>query len=361
MKKICIFLPSLRGGGAERVTLILANGMAEKGYNVDLVLAKAEGPYLHDVSIKVNIVDLGKTRMLSSLFPFIKYLKRSKPDSILSVMNHVNIIAYLAKFFSGSRARLIFSEHNNLSTSMLVNQSYKNFTLKKLMVWAYKRADAVVAVSNGVADDLADQLHMQRSSIMTIYNPVVTKELLQLQHEKIEHPWIGEGKDFIIGVGRLTYQKNFALLIDAFYKVQNNHDLSLVILGEGELEGDLKSQISDLGLEDKVLMPGFVGNPYAWIKASRCFVLSSVHEGLPTVLIEAMACGTPVVSTDCPSGPSEILEGGRWGKLVPLNDSDSLSRAISDTLVDGRNDDAQKERANDFRTDSSVAKYLEIV
>ena len=361
MKKICLFLPSLRGGGAERVMLTLANGIAEKGYIVDLVLAKAEGPYLKDVSPKVNVIDLDASRMLLSLLPFAKYLKKEKPDSILSAMRHVNIIAFLAKSLSGSKARLVFSEHNNLSTSSSVNKSHKTILLKSLMSWAYKKADVIVAVSNGVADDLAEQINLPRPGIVTIYNPVVTSHLLELKEEPLNHPWIQNDIPFIIGVGRLTAQKNFALLIDAFNQLQKKYDVNLVVLGEGELEEELKTQIEHLGLEDRVLMPGFVDNPYAWIKASKCFVLSSLHEGLPTVLIEAMACGTPVVSTDCPSGPFEILERGKWGKLVPVKNQDALVHAIAESLTSDIDTKSLEKRAKQFNTENSLIQYLEVL
>ena len=361
MKKICLFLPSLRGGGAERVMLTLANGIAEKGYIVDLVLAKAEGPYLKDVSPKVNVIDLGASRMLLSLLPFAKYLKKEKPDSILSAMSHVNIIAFLAKSLSGSKARLVFSEHNNLSTSSSVNKSHKTTLLKSLMSWAYKKADVIVAVSNGVADDLAEQINLSRPGIVTIYNPVVTSHLLELKEEPLNHPWIQNDIPFIIGVGRLTAQKNFALLIDAFNQLQKKHDINLVVLGEGELEEELKTQIERLGLEDKVLMPGFVDNPFPWMKHAKCFVMSSDFEGFGNVLAEAMACGTPVVSTDCPSGPFEILEGGKWGKLVPVRNESALADAIDESLSSDIDTKSLEKRAKQFNTENSLIQYLEIL
>lgn len=360
-KKIALYIPSMNGGGAERVMLTLANALAEKdNISIDLVLNRAEGSYLNDVSAKVNIVNLNTSRVLKSVIPLSKYLKQEKPDTILSAMNYVNLIAIFAKLLSGTDTRVVVSEHGNLSGSLKNSKWVSKVVLKSLMSWTYKKSDFVVAVSDGVADDLSRQIKVNRNKVVTIYNPVVTEKLEMQKSEKIDHPLIRNNCSYIIGVGRLEPEKNFSLLINAFAKIHKAFDLYLVILGEGRLDQELKELINKLDLDDKIIMPGFSDNPYAWIKNSKCFVLSSEHEGLPTVLIESMACGTPVVSTDCPSGPNEILEEGKWGELVPVGDLELLSKAIIKVLSKPTKIDV-RERAIFFSVQNSVDKYLEIL
>lgn len=361
MKKIALYIPSMNGGGAERVMLTLANALAEKDkISIDLVLNRAGGVYLKDVSDKVNIVNLNTSRVIKSVIPLSKYLKQEKPDVILSAMNYVNIMTVFAKLLSGTDTRVIVSEHGNLSASLKSSKWVFKVVLKSLMSWAYKKSDLVVAVSDGVADDLSRQIKINRNKIITIYNPVVTEKLEIQKNEKTDHPLIRNNCSYIIGVGRLEPEKNFSLLINSFAEIHKAFDLYLVILGEGRLDQELKELINKLDLDNKVIMPGFSDNPYAWIKNSKCFVLSSEHEGLPTVLIESMACGTPVVSTDCPSGPNEILEDGKWGELVPVGNVKLLSKAIIKVLSKPSKIDV-KERASFFSVENSVNKYLEIL
>lgn len=361
MKKIALYIPSMNGGGAERVMLTLANALAQKDMmSIDLVLNRAEGIYLKDVSEKVNIVNLNTSRVIKSLLPLSRYIREERPEAIISAMNYVNIITILSKILSGIDTRVIVTEHDNFSISSSNKNMAYSLIFKKLMSWTYRKASSVVAVSDGVADDLAKNIKLDRNKIFTIYNPVVTEKLQRQKNEKIDHPLIRNNCSYIIGVGRLEPQKNFSLLINAFAKIHKELDLYLVILGQGRLDQQLKELINRLDLDDKVIMAGFSDNPYAWIKNSKCFVLSSEHEGLPTVLIESMACGTPVVSTDCPSGPNEILEDGKWGALVPVGNVELLSKAIV-KVISKPNDIDVKERASFFSVENSVNKYLELL
>jgi glycosyltransferase involved in cell wall biosynthesis len=202
-----------------------------------------------------------------------------------------------------------------------------------LVRWSYPRADAVVAVSDGVADDLARRLRVPRSRIHVVPNPIVTPDLADLARRRVDPTSFAAGAvPVILGVGRLTMQKRFDLLIEAFARVRRRHDARLMILGEGEDRPQLEALIRQLGLEQQVALPGFVANPFAYMARARVFVLSSAWEGLPGVLIQALACGTAVVATDCDSGPREILQGGRLGRLVPVGDVAALADAISSTL-----------------------------
>lgn len=361
MKKVALYIPSMSGGGAERVMLALANGLAEKNIQVDLVLNRVDGPYIKDASPKVNIINLGTSRVLNSIIPLSKYLYKEKPDAILSAMNYVNIATILAQLISGSDTKVVLSEHNNLTESKKNIGKVKGYIITSLMRWAYKRPHLIVAVSNGVADSLVNEISIERSKITTIYNPIFSKDLVKRSKEPLSHCWTKEDSlPLIVGVGRLTHQKDFETLIHAFKKVREKKDCNLMILGEGKLRYELEQLINNLDLNDSVQLPGFVDNPYAWMSHADLFVLSSIHEGFGNVIVEAMACGTPVVSTDCPSGPSEILADGLWGELVPPRNSDLLAQAIINSL-DNPNKKDIKNRAAFFSVDNAVDQYFDIL
>ncbi|WP_292979166.1 glycosyltransferase [Nitrosomonas sp.] len=363
MVDVSLFVPSLRGGGAERAMVTLANGFADRGLKVDLVLARAEGPYLSEVSSNVRVVDLRSRRVLASLPGLVRYLRKVRPEAMLSALNHANVIAIMACLLSRITTRLVVSEHSNLSMSSSKPQNWRARIVLPLMRMSYRKAGGVVAVSRGVADDLAKTIDLPRDRISVVYNPVVTPELIEKSGMPLSHPWLGEGRPpVILGVGRLTRAKDFATLISAFARVHAQRECRLVILGEGELRGELEQLVTSLGIEGSVQLPGFAENPFAWMGCVRLFVLSSRWEGLPTVLIEAMACGTAVVSTNCRSGPDEILEGGKWGRLVPVGDVEALAGAIAVTLdtPQERLPDV-RQRAEDFAQELAVDGYLKVL
>ncbi|MCR4405258.1 MAG: glycosyltransferase [Candidatus Acetothermia bacterium] len=325
---VALFLPSLRGGGAERAMVNLARGFAERGLQVDLVLARAEGPYLSEVHDGVRVVDLGSKRVLHSLPGLVRYLRKERPDGMLSAMTHANLIAIWARRLAGVKTRLVVSEHSILSIATENSRSLR----AKLMPWFVRRfypwADAVVAVSRGVAEDLAARTGLPIGIIRVVYNPAITPELFAKAEEPLDHPWFQPGEPpVILGVGRLVKAKDFPTLIRAFALVRKQVAARLMILGEGNERAKLEVLVRELGLEDDVVLPGFVDNPYKYMKRARVFVLSSRREGLPAVLIEALALGTPVVSTDCPSGPREILRGCDE-LLVPVGNAKALAHAI---------------------------------
>jgi len=229
------------------------------------------------------------------------------------------------------------------------------------MRWTYPKADAIVAVSQGVADDLITTIRVARDRVMVIYNPVVTEALRARSLEDVRNGWLTrQSVPIVLGVGRLTQAKDFATLIRAFALLRATRDVRLLILGEGELRQDLEALVRHTGMEHDVLLPGFVDNPYPYMRQAALFVLSSSFEGLPNALIEAMACGTPVIATDCPSGPAEILEGGRWGRLVPVGNVNALADAIAATLDDKARPDMAR-RAADFGCDNAVNRYLGVL
>ena len=358
---LALFLPSLRGGGAERVMLCLAECLAKRGFVVDLVLAKAEGPYLKDVSKKVRIVDLNANRVMKSLPALVRYLRSDKPDAMLSAMGHVNIIAVCARFLAMVSTRIVISEHNNLTLSTRNAPSRRARFMPWLMRFFYPLADGVVAVSIGVADDLARVIKLPREQIKIIYNPIVTAELLRKAKESIDHSWFRPGESpVILGTGRLTKAKDFSTLLTTFALVRKERPARLMILGEGQERHKLEELSNKLGIDADVDMPGFVDNPYKYMAHASAFVLSSRWEGLPSVLIEAMACGCRLISTDCPNGPAEVLENGKYGKLVTVGDVGGLAEAIMATL-DGPKSPDMVRRAQDFGVEQAVEGYLKVL
>lgn len=332
-KRVAIFLVSLEGGGSERIALNLAQGFAERGLEVDLVLQRATGPYLDQVPDKIRIVDLRAGRMALAIFPLISYLRRERPPFLLSLMMGANIIAILSKKLARVDTRLMITEHLTISIATQNAGSLRGRYLPLLAKRIYPWADGIVAVSEGVADDLAHTIGLPRKRIDVIYNPLVTSELLEKVNEPVDHPWFQDGEPpVILGAGRLTKQKDFPTLIRAFALVRKERAARLVILGEGEDRPQLKALVDELGVAEDVDMPGWVENPCKYMARAAVFVLSSIYEGLGNVLVEAMACGTRVVSTDCESGPREILGGGKYGALVPVGDAKRLAVGISGML-----------------------------
>lgn len=369
---LAIYISNLTGGGIERVAVNLANEIAERGLAVDLVLAKAEGAFLNQVRPRVRVVDLGASRVLTSLLALgryvpalTRYIRRERPRAMLSIMNHANVIALVARRLSGIETRLIVSEHNNLSASIQRNLTAIGARCGPIMPWVmrctYPWADRVVAVSMGVADDLAWRIKLPRKKIDVIYNPAVTDQIALSAVAPLHHPWFAPGEPpVILGVGHLITRKGFDLLLGAFAKLRKTCPARLVIIGEGRQRPVLEALINQLGIGKDAALAGFQANPFNYMRHAALFVLSSDHEGLPTVLIEAMACGTSVISTNCPSGPAEILENGKWGRLVPTGNVDALADAMLATLADTKHPDVAQ-RAKDFTVEMSVDRYMDVL
>lgn len=361
---IAIFLPSLIGGGAERVMVTLANAFASRGYSVDLILSVAEGPYLSKVSNEVRIINLNAGRMINALLPLMRYLRRERPVVMLSAMTHSNVVAILARMLACVPTRVVVSERSTITVDSMVSNGIIPRLLYASVPRLYSRADGIVAVSQASAADLIRFTGLSPSLVQVIYNPFDLPYIQSKASESLDHPWFAPGQPFVVlAIGRLTEQKDFSLLIRAFARLRERREARLLILGEGELRGTLESLIGKYGLTaDDVQLLGFVSNPFAYLARCSVFVLSSRWEGLPGVLIEAMACDAPVVSTDCPSGPLEILEGGRWGVLVPLSDEDALLDGIESVLSTPREQLPNvRQRAADFEQDKAVDAYLKVL
>ena len=359
---IALFSQDLKGGGAEKVILNLANGFADLGVKVDLVLVRPEGPYLPMVSDKVRVVNLGTRRTVKSISALARYLRREEPEALLSALTHVNVAAILAKQLARCPTRVIISEHNFVSKNAPIEKNWLARFAFHLIPRLYPLADGIVAVSPGVARDLAHFSGILEERIETISNPITTSRILSLAEEHVDHPWFGANQlPVILGAGRLVPQKDFSTLIKAYAQVRQHCPARLVVLGEGPERRNLKKLISELAIENFVSLPGFAKNPYAPMSQANVFVLSSVWEGFGNVLVEAMACGTPVVTTDCPSGPAEIVDNGRFGQLVPVGDVHALAAAIIQTLKKPLSRELLKKRSEDFSIERSVGRYLRVM
>ncbi len=356
---IAVFLPTLEGGGAEKVMLTLINGFCRRGIDVDVVLAQARGAYLSQLDPRARVIDFKVKRVLFTLMPLVLYLRRTKPRALLSAMDHCNVVALLARGLARVPTRVVISVHSNFTNNNANSGSAQGRSAKYWVRPFYHRADAIVAVSAGVAADLCASLGFGIDRIRVIYNPVVTQEFLRMAAKPLNHRWAGSCNiPLVLGVGRLTAAKDFSTLLRAFVLVRAQRNVRLVILGEGEERPALEGLIGELGLRDDVEMPGFVDNPFSYMHAASLFVLSSLWEGFGNVLAEALACGTAVVSTDCPSGPSEILEYGRWGSLAPVSDHAALANAMLFELDRGPRENVQTASRERFAEDKIIDQYL---
>lgn len=361
MPKIAIFTRTLRSGGVERVTVNLANEMVGRGLEVDLVLAECKGAYLELLDPRVRRVDLNALALRNYTRKLARYLKEARPDALLAQSAECGVAAVLARWIARVPTRVVASCHGTLSRAVAHALDFKVRFLPWLMRLTYPHADAIVAVSTGVADDLATSLGFERDRISVVFNPSVTAELMAFRSEPPGHRFWQTGKPVIVAVGRMVLAKNFPCLIDAFAKALEQRDMRLLIVGDGPERGRLEQQVEQLGLGEFVDMPGFIDPPWSLMAHSSVFVLSSSWEGLPTVLIEALALGCRIVSTDCQSGPSEILEQGRLGTLVPIDDPASLADAIISALDKSHDPQVQKERAKDFMPGPSTDAYLSLL
>ena len=358
---IALVTSSMEGGGAQRAVAKLAAGLVQQGHSVDLVLAHARGPYLDELPAAVRVVDLEVSRVATAVVPLARYLRRERPQVVFSVLDYVNVVSVAARALSRVDVRLVVSERNHLS-AVVANRTRRRTRLMPWLVrWAYPRADAVVAVSQGVAEDLVNGFGIEPSRVHVMNNPVVTPETLRMREETPRHPWLRQPEvPVVLAVGRLMPQKDFGTLLEAFALVRKEREARLVILGEGPLRPELESAVQDLGLAEDVDLAGFDPNPYSAMAAASVFVLSSRWEGSPGVLIEALSCGTPVVATDCPSGPRQILDGGRFGRLVPVGDVPSLTAGLVDAL-DGRVPHDCRESWAPYEQAAVVAAYVDLL
>ncbi len=361
-KRIALFLASFFGRGVARIRINLCEELLSRGYQVDLVVANGTGALRDNVPAGVNLIDLKASRLIAALPGYLRYIRDVKPDAIISAQDHVNIVALIAWRLARSDVPISVSVHNLHRLEASRSAISRGYWMQYFVRWIYPWATARVAVSSGLGDDMAETTGLPRDSITTVFNPVVTQTMLDQSRADCPHPWLEDGQPpVIIGVGQLTFQKDFETLIRAFDRVRKERDVRLMILGTGFREEALHQFTAEMGLDDVVKFTGYVDNPFVYMRRASLFVLSSIHEGLPGVLIQAMACGCPVVSTDCPHGPKEILRDGAYGPLVPIKDDTALARAMIATLDSPTPSEILETRSRDFEIGHIVDQYAELL
>ncbi|MGK7943684.1 MAG: glycosyltransferase [Microcystaceae cyanobacterium] len=329
--QVAFYMRVLSGGGAEKVIVTLMRQLVKQGIKVDLILNVKEGPYLPQVPDAVRIIELGTPKLKAGLPKFIQYLRQERPCCLFPLLPLNTEVGIVAKILSGVPIRLIVSQRNLLSARRRSISKGIERWIPLMSVFSYRFADKITAVSHGVADDLVKVTGISRSKIKVIYNPIDHDYLHQKAQDQVDHPWFQPNQPpVILGIGRLEPQKDFQTLIRAFELVRQQHSCRLVLLGRGSERQSLTHLIEELGLKEEIALLGFVENPYAYLKRSNVFVLSSIWEGMPNVLLEALALGVPSISTDCQGkGAAEVLDNGRCGPLVPIGDP----KAIADEIL----------------------------
>lgn len=360
--RLAILISFSGAGGVERMVLNLVEEFVRRGYRIDLLLIRAEGEHLRTLPEGVNVVRLGVQHTLASVLPLARWLRQNRPPVLLVAKDRAGRAALWARRLSGVDTRIAIRLGTNLSAALAGRGWLRRVTRTLPMRWSYRMAERVIAVSHGVAEDTARVTGMPSKHISVAHNPVITPRLLALAEENITHPWFDSREaPVILGAGRLTRQKDFPTLIRAFAQARAARPCRLIILGDGGQRNELLALAAELGVADDVDLPGFAANPYAWMRAADLFALSSLWEGSPNVLTEAMACGTPVVATDCPSGPRETLQDGRFGPLVPMGDDGALGQAILDTLAKPPSPETLTAAVADFAVARSADEYLDIL
>jgi glycosyltransferase involved in cell wall biosynthesis len=358
-RKIALLLPNLDGGGAERVTLRLAAELTRRGHRIDLVVAHHGGELLELLPPGVRIIELGAKRIRGSIGPLVSYLRRERPEALQASLWPYTLVAVIARAVARTSTRVMVVDHSTLS------EQYPGKSLSSQMVrWTirllYPQADSRVIVSEGSADDIARFSGLPRRMWNVIYNPVDLPESLSVDSDG-EQFWQG-AKEKLITVGRLTSEKNHAMLIQAFALLARKRPKSaLLILGRGELEPQLKALRSQLDLDRQVIFAGFVLDPWPHLQAADLFVLSSDFEGFGVVLVEALHAGLRIVSTDCPNGPREILDGGRFGTLVPKRNPEALAHAMDELLDQSVDRASHRKRARVLSGAQQVDLYEQLL
>ncbi len=362
MKRLAIFAATSGHSGVDRNLNNLIPAIAERGIHVDLLHIKNHGPHLKEIPSGVRVVELGTAHVNTSFLPLLRYLRRERPDAILSDKDKVNRLTLWARRLAGVSTRVGVRLGITVSNNLANRGTLQRWIQLSSMRWFYPWADAIIVPSRGVATDLADVARLAPNRIRVLPNPVVTPRLERLASEEVSHPWFRDrGIEVILGSGELSARKDFTTLVRAFALLREKRPCRLIILGKGRQREKLLSLARQLGVDEDLDLPGYVDNPYPWMRRADLFVLSSRLEGFGNVLAEALAMGTPVVSTDCPNGPAEILEGGRYGPLVPVGDHVALSKAMKQVLEAPLPPEKLQAAVLPYRSEISAARYLQVL
>ncbi|WP_338115035.1 glycosyltransferase [Thiocapsa imhoffii] len=357
--RIACFFSTSGHSGVDRAAQHLIPALARRGYQVDLLKVRGHGPHLDAPPVGVSVVDLGARHTYSALPALVRYLRRERPAVLLADKDRVNRTALLARWLAGVPTRLVLSSGTTISLDLanrgILERALQRFSMGRL----YPLADQVIVTSQGVAEDMAAYTGLARDRIRVVPSPVVPAALFEETPPRPDHPWLGDpGWPLILGVGELSNRKDFETLIRAFALVRAQRPCRLLILGQGATRARLLALAASLGVAEDVALPGFEPNPHAYMAHADLFAFSSRWEGLGFVLIEALAVGTPVVATDCPSGPAEILQGGVYGMLVPIGDASAMAEAIHATLARHPPPKTLQEAARPYEIEAATDAYL---
>ena len=358
---IAILLSNFGHGGVERMLVNLARGFNELGCRVDFLIRDREVPFVSSLHRQVNLIELSASSHAQLLQRLVSYLNEFQPQILMAAKIKDEELALQAKSKLGNSPDVFLRIGTNVTARLATRRRnpIKRWLINRAFRERCRKADGLIAVSQGVADDMMAITQLSSDRIHVLRNPVVTPDLAQRAAESVDHPWLQNGQPpVLIGAGGLRQQKNFLLLLQAFAKVRAQRPCRLLILGEGRQRQRLQSLARELGVDSDFELPGFIENAYAYMAKAALFVLSSNWEGSPNVVAEALAVGTPVVSTDCPSGAREILQNGRFGKLVPMNDEQALTTAILASLDETPDPDFLRQGAQPYTLESSSKAYL---
>lgn len=360
--KVAIFQPHIGSGGLTHVMLALAEGLIKRGYEVDLVILdiKINSEVIHKIPSKANLIRISARRTVTAVPALLKYLKDSRPAVMISGGPSSNCIALIAKLITKQSTKFIITEHSLPSVDVYDSEKKTDKFIPLLMKLLYPRSDHIVAVSNAVASDLCKFSKLRPESIKTIYNPVVENNLIESSKQKLDHPWFQDERNFVVlFVGRLESVKNLETLVRSFSYLKDHENIKLVVVGDGSQKNDLKTLSKTLGLSDRVSFVGYSSNPYAYMRSSNLLILCSKWEGLPTVLIEAMACGTPVIATENLASAKEIFEDGKQGFIVESN-PEAIAEGIKRAMKHSFDATSLTDRAALFSLENSLNKYEQL-
>jgi len=359
--RICFFMHRFDDGGAEKVTIRLINELQQRGHRITLAMRYDEGPARENLSPHIRVYDMalpkeGKIRKnLLNIRHLVRLMRSGEYDVMVAILSDMSQVAALSKWVSRSPIPLVSVVHSTLSVEQMSFRKLRD----GLMRFFDRQYDRVICVSDAVSRDYAAHCGVDGSRVVTVYNPIVDQGMLEKAKETPEHPWLAAGRDFstLVLAGRLTYAKNHRLMLQALKLLRREADYRLILLGEGELRQELEALTREMGLEKWVDFHGYVKNPYGYMANADCVVLSSHYEGLPTVLVEALACGSRIVSTDCPSGPAEILQKGKYGLLVPVEDGEALAQGILTAMKTRPQRERLQARAMDFTVEKATEAF----
>jgi glycosyltransferase involved in cell wall biosynthesis len=360
--RIAIFMSTSGHSGVDRAMKNLIPALARRGYAVDLLNVRKHGPSLPEIPPRVRVIDTGASTTYLALPALVRYLRRERPAVLLSDKDRVNRSALLARSLAGAnQTRLILSSGTTISIDLQHRGFFERWLQRNSMGRLYPHADRVIVTSRGVADDMARYTGLAREHIEVVPSPVVARALFHAPQPVPDHPWYREpGAPIILGAGELCLRKDFETLLRAFAQVRRRRPCRLMILGKGNRREQLLALAASLGIAQDLSMPGFQPNPYAYMAHAAVFAFTSRWEGLGFVIIEALAVGTPVVATDCPSGPFEILQGGQYGPLVEVGDVGALALALESTLERPLPKQVLQEAALPYEIERSTDAYLRV-